>query len=66
MNKIPEDETNAAPERGCSSLNSSSKICGQNPEMEFEPRQTSNMELFAKIVNDLTSKMEFFVTLVDG
>ena len=65
MNKIPEKQANAATESWSSSLNTSTKICVQNPEVELEPRQTSKIELFAKIVNDLTSKMEFFVALVN-
>ena len=66
MKKITEKESNAATESRSSSSNSSSKICVQNPEAELEPRQTSKMKLFAKIVGGLTSKMEFFVALVNG
>ena len=51
---------------GRSSLNSSSKIYIQNSEKELEPHQTSEMELFVKVVNGLISKMETFVTLVNS
>ena len=49
-----------------SSLNSSSKTYIQNSETELEPHQTSEMELFVKVVNCLISKMESFVTLVNN
>ena len=51
---------------GCSFLNSSSKIYIQNLETELEPRQTSEMEFFVKVVNCLISTMESFVTLVNS
>ena len=51
---------------GAALLNNSSKICVQNPEAELEPRLTSEMELFVKIVHGLTHKKDFFETLVNS